>query len=87
MTGRFSQAIEHIDRGMAVTVDYPTLHRARAAAFVGLGCLEEARAAVAELHKLVPGETLSTLRSHAAYAGSEAGERFIESLRAAGVPE
>lgn len=61
--------------------------RALAAASAHLGHMEDARKAIAELRRLMPGETLAGLSAPLGYRGTKTAGRFLEGLRLAGLPE
>jgi hypothetical protein len=66
--------------------NFPTPYRQRACALALLGRLEEVRRDVASLLELAPSTNLRNTRLRVPIGG-EGMDRFIEGLRAVGLPE
>ena len=85
--GRDETAIEHAQKALEITRDYPSLYRALAAAYAHLGRREDASIALAQLLRLVPDESISYIRDRSPFTDSPTVRRYFEGLRMAGVPE
>ncbi len=52
-----------------------------------MGRIDEARAAFDRYSRLVPGQTVETVRAQVPFKRPEDMERFLEGLRESGMPE
>jgi len=52
-----------------------------------MGRIDEARAALEQLLRLVPGQTVETVRNQFLYKAPENMERYLDGLHKAGLPE
>jgi TolB-like protein/class 3 adenylate cyclase/cytochrome c-type biogenesis protein CcmH/NrfG len=84
--GDYGAAIRLDDQAIDANPNLPTAYRQRAAAHAMLDQLEEARADVAVLLRLIPGNSLRQVRQQLPYR-PEALEQFLAALRRAGLPE
>jgi len=66
---------------------YTAAHRWRTAALAQLGRLEEAREALAEHDRLLPGQTIALVRDGSRYADTPGLRYYFEGLAMAGMPE
>ncbi len=83
---RYDDAIDACNISIEMNPNFPTPYRQRASALALLGRLEEARRDVASLLELAPSTNLRNTRLRVPIGG-EGMDRFIEGLRAAGLPE
>ncbi|MGH7185623.1 MAG: tetratricopeptide repeat protein, partial [Pseudomonadota bacterium] len=87
IAGRYDEVIATANEVLREFPNHVTAHRQRAAAFAALGRLDEARAEMAILLRLVPGLTISQVRVRIPVKEPEALERWLDCLRQAGLPE
>jgi len=87
ITGDYERAVQYSRQNIEENPSYPTPWRHLAASLGQLGRLDEARAAVAELLRLVPGTTVDHTVRRAPISHPGHLERFAEGLRKAGLPE
>ena len=81
---------EYLARSKELTEAAPNMFvgwRHLAAAYVMLGRLEEAKAAIAQVLRLHPGDTLELVRRTVPISDPEVRERFVGYLAEAGLPE
>ena len=86
-SGRFEEAIELAQIVVRAARDYRSPYMSLASAFAHLGKIDEARAAVEEIRRLAPTVSVSIIRATSFYGGTPEGERYLEGLRLAGLPE
>lgn len=84
---RYAAAAAEAQGILRQTREFSTPFRALASAAALMGDLPEARAAVGEALRLVPGDTLTELRARSGYLDTEVNARLFEGLRLAGYPE
>jgi adenylate cyclase len=87
MCGRPAEAYDQSAKAARIYADWDTIYRVMAPALVELGRMDEARAAAARLVELAPGMTISRLRERWPMRDRQALNRFLDGLRAAGLPE
>jgi tetratricopeptide (TPR) repeat protein len=87
LVGRYGEALEHVDRSLRLNPNIPGAHRNRAACLSELGRIEEARAALAEFLRLVPGATIASMRAQLPLKNPDDFERYAGALRRVGLPE
>jgi TolB-like protein/class 3 adenylate cyclase/Flp pilus assembly protein TadD len=87
MAGRQGEALEHVERSVRLNPNIPGPYRLRAACLSELGRMEEARAALAEFLRFVPGATITSMRSQLPLKNPADFERYAEALRRIGLPE
>lgn len=85
--GRFEDALAFSEQGLKRAPDYHALHLSRAAALAYLGRLEEASVLVETALQLDPDSTVETIRATSNYGGTPEGERYLEGLLLAGLPQ
>lgn len=85
--GRDTEALDLIERGLALSDSYPTYFSTKAASLAHLGRLDEARAVLAHYLTLEPDRTLKTWYDTNNYGGSDGGKRYFDGMRMAGLPE
>jgi tetratricopeptide (TPR) repeat protein len=85
--GRDIEAAEHAKAILRHTREFAVPFRALAAASAHLGDKAQAREAVAEALRLVPGDTLAALKERSGFGDTEAVRRLFDGLAAAGFPE
>ncbi len=83
---RYAAAADHARTACGTRQGYLVPLRLLAASLALLGQVEEARAAVADLRRAAPEETLRTIAARTALSG-EVRDRFLGGLRLAGLPE
>ena len=87
LTGRYGEALEHIERSVRLNPSIPGPYRLRAACLSELGRMEEARAALAEFLRFVPGATIASMRAQLPLKNPDDFERYASALRRIGLPE
>ncbi|MDP6346587.1 MAG: BTAD domain-containing putative transcriptional regulator [Alphaproteobacteria bacterium] len=87
VSGKFDQAIEWARRATQANPAFPGPHRTLAACYGILGRDKEARAAMAELRRLLPAASVGYFREQLPIADAAALERYLEGLRQAGLPD
>ncbi|MBZ9791683.1 adenylate/guanylate cyclase domain-containing protein [Rhizobium sp. 3T7] len=87
LSGRPLQAIEMGRRSASLYADWDTTYWLLVPAFVQVGRLEDARAAVAKMTELSPGITVSKLQKVLAFKDPAAVAMILEGFRTAGLPE
>jgi Flp pilus assembly protein TadD len=87
MAGRQGEALEHVERSVRLNPNIPGPYRLRAACLSELGRMEEARAALAEFLRFVPGATLASMRAQLPLKNPDDFERYAGALRRIGLPE
>ena len=87
LAGRYGEALEHVERSLRLNANIPGAHRNRAACLSELGRIEEARAALAEFLRLVPGATITSMRAQLPMKNPDDFERYAGALRRVGLPE
>ncbi|MEW9919998.1 adenylate/guanylate cyclase domain-containing protein [Marimonas sp. MJW-29] len=85
--GQFRKAIEVCNEGLALSTRYSALYRQAAAAYAQLGEMEKAQAAIAEVLKQMPEDTISAVRTRSGYQENPATRLYFDGLRMAGLPE
>jgi hypothetical protein len=75
------------ERSVRLNPNVPGPYRVRAACLSELGRLEEARAALAEFLRFVPGATITAMRTQVPLKNPAEFERYAEALRRIGLPE
>lgn len=85
--GEYEKAIEEADAALHISPDYPSAYRMRAAACAHLGRMSKAAEAVAVVERLVPGESISKLRTRSGYQDAPGIRRYFDGLRKAGMRE
>ncbi len=81
------EAIAALKRSLTFTPDFLSPHRTLAVIFSELGRKEEARAEVAEMLRISPRASLESQRERMPFKDQAVSERYLESLRKAGLPE
>jgi TolB-like protein len=87
LAGRYGEALEHAERSVRLNPNIPGPYRLRAACLSELGRIEEARAALAEFLRLVPGATIASMRAQLPLKNPDDFERYAMPLRRVGLPE
>jgi TolB-like protein len=87
MEERYDEAAEWARKALQVNPDFPTGHRQLAAIYGRMGRIDEARAALDQYLRLVPGQTVETVRKQLPFKRLEDMERWLDGLRKAGLPE
>jgi adenylate cyclase len=85
--GRFEDALMFADQGLKRSQSFGPLYLNRAAALAHLGRLQEAQAAIQEVFRLEPDCTIKQILGVINYDRTPEGERYLEGLRLAGLPE
>ncbi|MDG1182934.1 MAG: tetratricopeptide repeat protein [Tateyamaria sp.] len=85
--GRLEEALTFVSQAYQLAPNYVFVHTTNAAALALLGRKEEAASAMKNVLRLVPGATLEKTRASSNYGGTPEGERYLEGLRLAGLPE
>jgi adenylate cyclase len=87
MLERYEEALTWGENALREMPNYGSSHRVLIGALVGLGRLDEARAAAGRLMEAFPTYTLTLQRQINPWRDNAFGERYIEALRIAGVPD
>ena len=87
MLERYEEALDWGENALREMPNYGSSYRVVIGALVGLGRLDEARAAARRLMEAFPTYTLSLQKQINPWRDQEFAERYIEALRVAGVPE
>ncbi len=84
---RYDKAAEWTRKALRIKPDFPSGHRLLAAIYGRMGRIDAARAALDRYLRLVPGQTVETLRKQLPIKRPEDMERLLDGLRKAGLPE
>ena len=87
IAGRHEEVIELTGSILREYPRFPTAYRQRAASLALLGRVDEARETIDELLHLLPGLTVSQVRTMVPIKDPEAMERWLDALRKAGLPD
>jgi adenylate cyclase len=87
MLQRHEEALGWGEKALQEMPNYGSSYRVAIGALVGLGRTEEARAAARRLMEAFPTYTLTLQKQINPWRDEAFGERYIEALRVAGVPE
>jgi TolB-like protein/Tfp pilus assembly protein PilF len=87
LAGRYEEALEHLQRSVRLNPNIPGPYRLRAACLGELGRLEEARAALADFLRFMPGATVTSMRAQLPLKNPDDFERYARALRRVGLPE
>jgi len=87
MLDRFEEALAAGERALREMPNYGTSYRVVIMALVGLNRLDEARVAAGRLMNAFPKYTLSLQTQINPWRDRAFGERYVDALRAAGIPE
>jgi adenylate cyclase len=87
VAGRYEQALASGERSLRENASVPGVFRLRAAGLSELGRLDEAKAALADYLRLVPGATVAATRAQLPLKRPEDLDRYVQSLRRAGLPD
>jgi adenylate cyclase len=85
--GQYEKAIELSKKGLIGNPDQLTVYLTLAASYCILNKTEEARKAVEEILRIDPNFSIEYRAKTLPYKHQETGDRFIEALRKAGLPE
>jgi adenylate cyclase len=85
--GKFEQAADCGKRAIDCNPAFPDAHGTFAAAAAHLGHMDDARAGLGELMRLMPGLTVGDERLIRPFRHAADRERFLDGLRKAGLPE
>ena len=86
-SGRFEEAIKLAQKTVRGAPDYRSPYMSLASAFAHLGEKDEATKAVREILRIDKTASISNIRATSSYGGTPEGERYLEGLRLAGLPE
>jgi TolB-like protein/Flp pilus assembly protein TadD len=84
---RYDEAAEWARKSLQINPDFPSGHRMLASSYGGMGRIDEARVALDEFLRLVPGQTVETTRTQVPFKRPADLERYLDGLRKAGMPE
>jgi adenylate cyclase len=87
MLERFDEALQWGEQALREMPNYGSSHRVVIGALVGLGRLDEARAAARRLLEAFPTYTLTLQREINPWSDAAFGKRYLGALRIAGIPE
>jgi Flp pilus assembly protein TadD len=85
--GRFDEAAEWAQKAIHLYEPFPSAHRLLVASYGQLGETAKARAALEALLAIAPGTTIARTRMGVPWKRPADMERYIDALRAAGMPE
>ncbi|WP_171209360.1 MULTISPECIES: hypothetical protein [unclassified Ruegeria] len=86
-SGRFEEAIELARKTIRIAPDYRSPYMSLASALAHLGKKDEATKAASEVLRIDQTVSISNIRATSNYGGTPEGERYLEGLRLAGLPE
>ena len=86
-SGRAEAAADYLERSVALNPNWDSPYWVIVAAYVRLGCLPAARAALDKFRELLPGATVSMLRRALPIRNADRREMVMAALRDAGLPE
>ena len=87
MLGRFAEALAWGESALREMPNYGSSHRVLICALVGLGRIEEARAAADRLMTEFPTYSLSLQRAINPWRDRSFADRYLDALRRAGIPD
>jgi len=87
VAGNYEQAIMFGENATARAPEHPLAHRNLAVALASLGRIDEAKAAIGNFKRLVPGYSIETFRRAMPFKDSKDADAVIGPLRRLGVPE
>ena len=87
MLERYADALAWGENALREMPNYGSSHRVVIGALVGLGRLDEAGVAAGRLMQAFPTYTLTLQRQINPWRDATFGERYVEALRVAGIPE
>ena len=85
--GGYEAAAEWAQKAIHLYPTFPTAHRLLAASYGELGQTEMARAALEALLSVAPGTTIAKTRASVPWKDAAVMERYLDSLRKAGLPD
>ena len=83
--GRYEEAVSELKKARNIRPDFWAIHLALASFYIRLGREEEARAAAAEVLRIVPKFSLERFAKTVPYKNQAYRERFVDALRKAGL--
>ncbi|MFQ5948595.1 MAG: tetratricopeptide repeat protein, partial [Acidimicrobiia bacterium] len=86
LMGRYEAALAWVERSEALTQDYVQLHGIKAATLAQLGRVDEARAALADFLRHLPGMTDAAYRRRLRWKHAADVDHYMEGLSKAGLP-
>ena len=84
---RHEEAAEWARKALQINPDFPSGHRLLASTYGRMGRIDEARTALEELLRIMPGVTIATTREQVPWKHPADMERYLDGLRKAGLPE
>ncbi|MEJ2122367.1 MAG: tetratricopeptide repeat protein [Alphaproteobacteria bacterium] len=84
---RYDEAAECARLSLQTNPDFPAALQLLAASYAQLGRIDEARDAIDQLLRVVPGQTVETAGSQLPLKRPEDMERYLDGLRNAGLPD
>ena len=87
LLGRQEEAIELMNKVLAIIPDFIPARRHLAVIYVDLNRMQEARAEIAEILRINPGYSISEWSARARYTDPAIRQRFVDNLRKAGLPK
>ena len=87
LLGRQEEAIELMNKVLAIIPDFIPARRHLAVIYVDLNRMQEARAEIAEILRINPGYSISEWSARARYTDPAIRQRFVDNLRKASLPE
>jgi adenylate cyclase len=87
LVGRYEEALTHLEQSVRLNPNIPGPYRIRASCLSELGRLDEARAALSEFLRFVPGATIASMRAQLPMKNPADFERYARALRRIGLPE
>jgi adenylate cyclase len=85
MMGRYEEGVSELKKALDIRPDFWAIHLALASFYIRLGREEEARAAAAEVLRIVPKFSLERFAKTAPYKNQAYREQVIDALRKAGL--
>jgi TolB-like protein/Flp pilus assembly protein TadD len=84
---RYEDAVEWAKKTIEEKPRHPGAYRLLAAFYAQLGQIEEAKVALEELLRLMPGITVTATRQQVPWKNPHDAQRYLDGLRKAGLPE
>ena len=85
--GQYKEAVDWAKRTIEEKPRHPGAYRLLATSYAQLGEIEEAKVALEEMLRQMPGVTVTATRHQVPWKKCDDAERYLDGLRKAGLPE